>query len=182
MTGGRNGYGAKLANIFSTRFTIETADGSKLQRYKQVFTKNMTEKGEPVISAYSGPDYTCVTFQPDLKRFGMDELEEDTVALLSKRVFDMAGILGKSVAVYLNGTRVPVATFAEYVTLYRVGDEPVAGAGAAVTDSPRIWEKISDRWEVCLTLSDGVFNQVSFVNAICTYKVNTVAQRQHCNC
>jgi DNA topoisomerase-2 len=26
VTGGRNGYGAKLANIFSKRFTIETAD------------------------------------------------------------------------------------------------------------------------------------------------------------
>lgn len=35
-TGGRNGYGAKLANIFSTEFTIETADGKRLRRYKQV--------------------------------------------------------------------------------------------------------------------------------------------------
>ena len=26
VTGGRNGYGAKLANIFSKRFTVETAD------------------------------------------------------------------------------------------------------------------------------------------------------------
>ena len=37
-TGGRNGYGAKLANIFSTEFTIETADGRRLRRYKQVGT------------------------------------------------------------------------------------------------------------------------------------------------
>lgn len=35
-TGGRNGYGAKLANIFSTEFTIETADGQRQRRYKQV--------------------------------------------------------------------------------------------------------------------------------------------------
>lgn len=28
VTGGRNGYGAKLANIFSSEFTIETADGA----------------------------------------------------------------------------------------------------------------------------------------------------------
>ena len=35
-TGGRNGYGAKLANIFSTEFIIETADGRRLKRYKQV--------------------------------------------------------------------------------------------------------------------------------------------------
>ena len=33
VTGGRNGYGAKLANIFSTEFIIETCDGKNL--YKQ---------------------------------------------------------------------------------------------------------------------------------------------------
>lgn len=35
-TGGRNGYGAKLTNIFSTEFTIETADGKRQKQYKQV--------------------------------------------------------------------------------------------------------------------------------------------------
>lgn len=35
-TGGRNGYGAKLTNIFSTEFIIETADGKRLKKYKQV--------------------------------------------------------------------------------------------------------------------------------------------------
>jgi DNA topoisomerase-2 len=42
ITGGRNGYGAKLANIFSTRFVVETADGSRLRRFKQTFTDNMS--------------------------------------------------------------------------------------------------------------------------------------------
>jgi len=36
ITGGRNGYGAKLANIFSTEFVIETCDGQRLKRYRQV--------------------------------------------------------------------------------------------------------------------------------------------------
>lgn len=35
-TGGRNGYGAKLTNIFSTEFIIETADGKRQLKYKQV--------------------------------------------------------------------------------------------------------------------------------------------------
>lgn len=35
-TGGRNGYGAKLTNIFSTEFVVETADGKRLKKYKQV--------------------------------------------------------------------------------------------------------------------------------------------------
>lgn len=37
-TGGRNGYGAKLTNIFSTEFIIETADGKRQRKYKQVYS------------------------------------------------------------------------------------------------------------------------------------------------
>ncbi|NXY89928.1 TOP2B topoisomerase, partial [Alcedo cyanopectus] len=33
VTGGRNGYGAKLCNIFSTKFTVETA----CREYKKLF-------------------------------------------------------------------------------------------------------------------------------------------------
>ncbi len=36
VTGGRNGYGAKLTNIFSTEFIVETCDGQRGGRYKQV--------------------------------------------------------------------------------------------------------------------------------------------------
>ncbi|KAL1190678.1 DNA topoisomerase 2 [Cardamine amara subsp. amara] len=35
-TGGRNGYGAKVTNIFSTEFIIEIADGKRMKKYKQV--------------------------------------------------------------------------------------------------------------------------------------------------
>ena len=36
VTGGRNGFGAKLANIFSKKFTIECADSKNKKMYKQV--------------------------------------------------------------------------------------------------------------------------------------------------
>lgn len=35
VVGGRNGYGAKLTNIFSTKFVLETADASSGKKYKQ---------------------------------------------------------------------------------------------------------------------------------------------------
>lgn len=44
-------------------------------------------------------NWTCITFYPDLQRFGMAELEAETVELMRKRVYDMAGILGKTVKV-----------------------------------------------------------------------------------
>ena len=71
MTGGRNGYGAKLANIFSTEFVIETCDSRRQRRYRQVFRANMTVKGEPAIKACKASEnWTCVTFKPDLSKFG----------------------------------------------------------------------------------------------------------------
>lgn len=40
---------------------------------------------EPVIDDdYEGPDFTCITFSPDWKRFHMTGMEADTIALLRK--------------------------------------------------------------------------------------------------
>ena len=100
VTGGRNGYGAKLANIFSTEFIIETADGKRGRKYRQRFHDNMNAKEEPALSSCKASEnHTRVTFTPDLAKFGMDFLEADTIALMRKRVYDLAGVLGKSVKV-----------------------------------------------------------------------------------
>lgn len=37
VTGGRNGYGAKLCNIFSTKFTVETASKEFRKQFKQTW-------------------------------------------------------------------------------------------------------------------------------------------------
>lgn len=52
---------------------------------------------------------------------------------------------------YLNGERLPVKSFQEYVDLY---------LGPKDTGPPRWYERFSDRWEVCISPSDGQFNQV----------------------
>ena len=63
----------------------------------QVFRRNMTEKEACKITACkANEDWTSVTFKPDLAKFGMQHLEADTVALMRKRVYDLAGVLGRS--------------------------------------------------------------------------------------
>ncbi len=47
--GGKNGYGAKLANIFSTEFTVETVDSTRNKIYTQTWKNNMKERQDPVI-------------------------------------------------------------------------------------------------------------------------------------
>ncbi|RVW87704.1 DNA topoisomerase 2 [Vitis vinifera] len=166
---GRNGYGAKLTNIFSTEFVIETADGRRQKKYKQVFSNNMGKKSEPVITkCKERENWTKVSFKPDLAKFNMTHLEDDVVALMKKRVVDIAGCLGKTVKVELNGQRIPVKSFNDYVNLYLQ-----SAAKSRPESLPRIAEKVNERWEICVSLSEGQFQQVSFVNSIATIKGGT---------
>ena len=117
VTGGRNGYGAKLANIFSKEFVVETCDGARKRRYRQVWRDNMSVKLAPeVTNCKASENWTCITFRPDLAKFGMTELDDDTLSLMRKRVYDMAGVLGgRGCKVFLNGTRLPIRNFTDYV-------------------------------------------------------------------
>ena len=69
VTGGRNGYGAKLCNIFSTKFVLETTSKEYKKSFKQTWRNNMGKTAEPNIQSYSKDDYTRVTFSPDLPKF-----------------------------------------------------------------------------------------------------------------
>ncbi|KAM3194612.1 hypothetical protein ACQJBY_070952 [Aegilops geniculata] len=115
----RTSYGAILANIFSTEFVIETADGHRQKKFKQVFSENMGKKSEPQITeCLPLENWTRVTFKPDLAKFNMTDLEDDAMALMRKRVVDMAGILGETVMVELNGEKLSAKSFSDYVQLY----------------------------------------------------------------
>ncbi|TDH72733.1 hypothetical protein CCR75_003686 [Bremia lactucae] len=201
-TGGRNGYGAKLANIFSNEFVVETADSSTKQRYKQVFEHNMGKKNPPSITKWAQKDFTCISFKPDLKRFKLEFLNDDIVSLFKKRVYDVAGVSGKGLNVYLNAEKIDIKSFPQYVALYPGphGFAPEAKDGedshsdeikdddddysegklskikvaktkpSNVTKNGVIFEKPDDRWQVGVGLSEDGFQQVSFVNGICTLK------------
>ncbi|CAN2389744.1 DNA topoisomerase II activity [Pristimantis euphronides] len=164
VTGGRNGYGAKLCNIFSTKFTVETACKEYKHSFKQTWMNNMQKTSDPKIKYFDGDDYTCITFQPDLSKFKMEKLDKDTVALLTRRAYDIAGSC-KGVKVMLNGKKLPINGFRGYVDLYVKEKVDEMGVPLKV-----IHEVVNDRWDVCLTLSEKGFQQISFVNSIATTK------------
>eukprot|EP01022_Parablepharisma_sp_SALTPOND_P023410 TRINITY_DN493_c0_g1_i1.p1 TRINITY_DN493_c0_g1~~TRINITY_DN493_c0_g1_i1.p1 ORF type:complete len:1278 (-),score=243.32 TRINITY_DN493_c0_g1_i1:3837-7670(-) len=181
VTGGRNGYGAKLTNIFSKRFIVEAADEKNGKLFVQEYTDNMSKKSEPKITKHKGKDYTCITFYPDLARFGMTHLDDDMVSLMYKRVYDIAGITPDKVTVFLNGEKLKVRSFSQYVDYYLKSSKRKPATVNPSEDSdneesedlPKIFEQINERWEVCVSMSDGQFQQVSFVNGICTVKGGT---------
>ena len=79
IVGGKNGYGAKLANIFSNKFTVETRDVGQGARYKQVWTDHMSVCGKPSVQKDKATrGFVRITFQPDLTRFVGLQLDEMT--------------------------------------------------------------------------------------------------------
>jgi len=73
FVGGRNGYGAKLTNIYSKTFIVETGDGKK--EYFQKFSENMSKMNKPKIKK-SKKNYTKITYIPDFEKFEMTEIRE----------------------------------------------------------------------------------------------------------
>lgn len=163
VVGGRNGYGAKLANIFSCEFVVETADSERGRKYKQVFKNNMSVIGKPSVTNGSKKDsWTKITFYPDLAKFGMTYLNDDITAVMKKRVYDIAGT-NPSLKVFVNGERIPVKSFKDYISLYT--DQNI--------EIPFMHDRSGDRWEVAVGASQGQLEQVSFVNCIWTIKGGT---------
>jgi DNA topoisomerase-2 len=160
-TGGRNGYGAKLCNIFSREFVVQTQDQSNGLSFYQRWTQNMSKREEPRIRNCSKSDFTCVTFTPDYARFGLRGLDDDHMALFKKRAYDLAGTYAK-LRVFLNGTRIEMKRgFQDYVSLY-IGSEASC-----------VYESVNAGCQICVaeSLDEGAgFQHMSFVNGICTTK------------
>ena len=170
ITGGRNGFGAKLTNVFSKLFIVETADKKVKKKFRIEYSNNMTKHKDAEIEKYEGEDFTRVTFEPDFKKFKMTELDSDIISLLKKRVYDVAGTSPSRIKVFLNDKRININNFKDYVDLYiknRYFDEE------AKVEYPKIEVNSTERWEVIFSMTDGTFQQVSFVNGICTSKGGT---------
>ena len=162
VVGGRNGYGAKLCNIFSTRFKVENSCKQYKKAFSQLWTENMLNAKDAKIVPNSSEDFTRIAFKPDLSKFKMTKLDRDIVALFSRRAFDIAGS-SKGVKVYLNGKKLSISGFKEYVEMFLKDKEDEIGNPIKVA-----YEVVNDRWQIAATVSDRGFQQNSFVNSIAT--------------
>ena len=79
---------------------------------------NMKVSKAAEIEDYDGDDFTKVLFRPDLKLFHMKHINADMICLFKKRAYDLAGIMDKKVKISLNGKKLRVDSFKDYVDLY----------------------------------------------------------------
>lgn len=170
---GRNGYGSKVANIFSKLFEIEIVgkrEGKGEEGYvvyKQRWRNNMSVCEPPVITTTKAARTkqrlgTTVRFVPDLSRFGEGVWTDAVESVMRRRVWDFAATTGLRTT--FNGCRVPVKNFREYVRLYR---NPSLEKGPVF-----VFDKCP-LWEICLLPSRNGFQHVSFVNNLFTPRGGT---------
>ncbi|MDA9216391.1 toprim domain-containing protein [bacterium] len=163
IVGGKNGFGIKLVYIWSTEGSIETVDSITKGglKYYQEFKSNLDIIESPKITKCTKKPYTKISFKPDYKRLGIENLNPDMLNLFKRRIYDIAAITDKSVKVKFNSQLLPVRQFSQYVDLYL----------GCKTEVKRCYEEHSERWEYVLALSPSdEFQQVSFVNGIFTSK------------
>eukprot|EP00754_Rhynchopus_humris_P009141 Rhum_TRINITY_DN13939_c0_g1::Rhum_TRINITY_DN13939_c0_g1_i3::g.65630::m.65630/K03164/TOP2; DNA topoisomerase II len=196
ITGGRNGIGAKAANVLSDVFTIAIGDSEHRKEYQQEWRHSMAEKGSPIITeGYRGSDYTQVTFTPHYDYFGMDGLDDAHEYLFYRRVADVAACC-RGLSVTLNNHKLS-HSFVDYVEARYKAIENTADAvtheedelDADADDDEDGDDKAPHRyvhsvslkhlttglpWEVCVGPGNpGDSLDLSFVNAINTTEHGT---------
>jgi DNA topoisomerase-2 len=173
IVGGRNGYGQKCTNIFSTLFTIDLKTPSSGKHYTQSWYNNMYQVEKPIIKAYKGAKGSVkITFLPDRTRFpgAFDEtgIVSDMIACFHTRIVELASLVGKDVKVTWNGAVMGNNTFEKYMKLFlRDGATGYA------------YELAGPRWEMGIVLARHLYSDeeelpedkhLSFVNGVNTKK------------
>jgi len=149
---GTNGVGSSCVVVLSTSFKIETCDGK--QSFSQVIEGGLLDIGRPTIKS-GGRQGTKITFCPDYKFFNLPGLTDGNRERMIKKIVDAAAC-NPAVKFYIDGSRIAIRDFDDYVALY---------ADEFVSDR-------TDSWQVAISASDG-FEQISFVNSVETYQGGT---------
>lgn len=153
LTGGRNGYGAKLANIFSSEFIVTITDKKKKKTFKQVWKNMKPVQGPDVMPMVGNLDNeTSVECKVDLAKFDVDRIPEKTIAMMKRRIYDIKAC-NPSISVTLNGEQI-VQDRSLYVSTFM---------------PTQVFRQENKRWSLVVGCNTtGEFQQQSFVNGIWT--------------
>lgn len=158
LVGGKNGYGVKLVNIFSKKFELTIVDAKRALKYNQTFENNMSKVGTPSVKACKTKPFVEIVWTPDFQKFGWtDSIPHPVIAVVQRRVYDLAMTVGKDVKITWNDDHIKFKDLTTYASWYLNSDSTI------ITDNPQL------HWNIALADSptDKAFS-VSFVNGIWT--------------
>lgn len=107
IKGGINGLGAKITNVHSNVFIVETVYSK--QKYIQTFKNRLTVIEEPIITETTSKDYTIIKFLLAFKELGYDEkinaqYLEEIDQWLKLRMYQVAAYVGDKIEVKYNNS------------------------------------------------------------------------------
>ena len=115
---GMNGVGSFCTNCFSTKFTGISDDGIK--KVTCHFSDN-AEKCKTTVSDSTGNTGVTVSFKPDLKRFGLNEIDESHILMIKQRLINL-NLTYPEISFKFNGKTININSFKKYVSLF--GENP----------------------------------------------------------
>ena len=115
---GMNGVGSFCTNCFSTKFTGISDDGIK--KVTCHFSDN-AEKCKTTVSDSTGNTGVSVSFKPDLKRFGLNEIDENHILIIKQRLINL-NLTYPEISFKFNGKTININSFKKYVSLF--GENP----------------------------------------------------------
>ena len=166
-TGGRNGYGAKLANIFSKKFEVEIGDSKNNKKFIQSWEENMSITNKAKVTKYSAKNsYVKVTYHPDFEKLNVKNgLDKNHMALFKRRCIDIAGTScisrPEALKLFFNEEKLNVTSFKKYIEV-------------SYPDDTLYFDDFSDRYEIGVLYKPDQGNEsISFVNSISTHRGGT---------
>nr|QBK84686.1 MAG: DNA topoisomerase II [Pithovirus LCDPAC01] len=154
---GMNGLGAKLTNIYSSKFTIECYDPNRQITYIQTWENNMYDRHEPEIYEKNRgkTGITEIRYTLDFKRFHAKEFDEESMKIYAAHCAEVSFTCG--LPVYFNKKKIFITSSSEYASMF-FGKET---------------KKISYKdpkgmYDICLIDTPDNSIHVSFVNGIIT--------------
>ena len=159
-TGGKNGIGAKLTGVYSSKFIIDIKIGK--QTYHQEVSNNLRNikppviKGEKEDNVSTNKQSITITFYPDFKLLKMNEnkITNGNKKVLFKRCHDMCHL---PLLITVNEKQLPRLGWIEYANSFNISNQ--------------LFTHCNDRWKVAFGLcNQDKFKQISYVNNIATYE------------
>lgn len=115
---GKNGFGAKLTNIFSKYFKIDIGDNIRGLRFVQVWKNNMDPNSieEPVITPYKGENYVEITYLMDFEYFKYSEYPDEAIALFAGYAADISWTC--KIPIIFNNIELTATKIGDYAKYY----------------------------------------------------------------
>ncbi len=147
---GRNGYGAKCTNAWSTEFEVETVSDN--QQFLQRWSNNMSHVTAPRITKAHRKPFTRISFIPDYARLHITDIP-GALQYLRTFVWHLCPVTDPKLQIWLDGAKLPVRNLKDYAKMLSL-------------DGTVLYEEANNMQIAVIPARTGIEGSIGFVNGI----------------